>query len=115
MSDFGRAVTALEMSLKALQLDGKISVQMDSETERIVLDEAVSITRVPSFSGAGSGNWVTSDISAEGNKIFFRGDIFRGDLVEAVTEAVVYLVAKQARDFLGEIFEAVEDEDGLGD
>jgi len=104
MSDFGKAVTAVEMALKALHLDGQIAVYMDSETEHIVLDEAISIARIP-------GNWVTGDVNAEKGS----QEIFRGELVEAVTEAVVALVAKQARRYLGEIFEAVENEDGLVD
>ena len=109
MSDFGRAVTAVEMALKALHLDGQITVQMDSETERIVLDDAVSITHV-------SRSWVTRDVSVKENKIHSEATYSETiSLVDAVTEAVVALVARQTRSFLGEIFEAVEDEDGLVD
>ena len=98
MSDFATAVTTLEMALKAFQLEGKITVQMDSEAQTIVLGDAVMVSQRP-----GKTLWVTEEL-AEGyhNHRLARTE----DVVAAVVEAVTYLIAKQARESLYEMFDS---------
>lgn len=117
MSEFASAVTAVEMAVKALHLEG-MSVEMDSEAQTIVLDEKAVIT----FPGGNAV--VASAIGKMGAGTYLCGldgivptcPIVSGtDVVEAVIAAVSHVIAEQARDFLHTIFEAVDDEDELDD
>lgn len=117
MSEFGSAVTAVEMAIKALELEGKISVEMDSEAQTIILDEKAVIT----FPG---GNSIVAFALGEVGFASSSGTYFGGsegimptrslmsgnDVVEAVIAAVSHVIAEQARGFLQTIFEDAEDD-----
>lgn len=118
MSEFASAVTAVEMAVKALGLEGQISVKMDSEAQTIVLNEKAVITF------PGGNEVVASAIGKMGAGTYLCGldDIVptcpivsSTDVVEAVVEAVAHVVAEQARGFLHTIFETVEDDTDLDD
>lgn len=113
MSDFATAVTAVEMAIKAFGLEGSVSIQMDSEEESIVLDKVASI-RVDQGSAerARSGKVMAYALDDEGDEDTL---VSSDDVVEAVVEAVVHVIAKQAREVLYSIFEAVDDEVDLDD
>ena len=105
MSEFSSAVTAVEMAVKALGLEGQISVEMDSDDQCIILDRTISLQCVQ-----GSGVVVGSIDTDEMEAILTTDDV-----VEAVIEAMAQVVAQQARSFLYSIFEAVDDDEGLED
>ena len=118
MSEFGSAVTAVEMAIKALNLEDQFSIEMDSEAQTIVLDEKAVIT----FPGGNS--IVASAIGKIGAGTYLcdSGDIVPTcpivsgtDVVEAVIAAVSHVIAEQARAFLHTIFEATEDDIDLDD
>lgn len=114
MSEFASAVTAVEMAVKALGLEGQISVEMDSEAQTIILDEKAAIT----FPGGNavealsmgftstSGTYIQGPSGVTPTRLIVSGT----DVVEAVVEAVAHVVSEQARGFLHTIFETVEDD-----
>ena len=111
MSDFGTAVTAMEMAVKAFGLEGRISVEMDSDDQCIILDKAVSL-QIEAPHGITRGmRAVVSCIDEDELESILSTD----DVVEAVIEAVAQVVAQQARVHLIDVFEAVEEDTDLDD
>lgn len=111
MSDFSTAVTAVEMALKAFQLDEQVSVLVDSEAQTILLDDTVRIS-----TGKGEADGLRSPLYAWVARGGRDAEVIvsTDDVVEAVVEAVSHLIAEQARDVLYSIFEAVGSKDDLG-
>jgi len=102
MSDFATAVTAVEMAVKALSLEGQISITMDSEEQTIILDSVACLQFEP-------GKTVLSAIDEHDLMTILSTD----DVTEAVIAAVAHVVSEQARSFLYSLFEAVEDDTDL--
>jgi hypothetical protein len=100
MSEFGSAVTAMEMAVKAFGLEGQISVEMDSDDQCIILDRAfcLQIDR--------QARAVVSSIDEDDVETILSTD----DVVEAVIEAVAQVVAEQAREHLYGLFETVDED-----
>ena len=71
MSEFASAVTAVEMAVKALGLEGQISVKMDSDAQTIILNEKAVIT----FPG---GNSVAASALGETGFASSTGTYFGG-------------------------------------
>jgi hypothetical protein len=111
MSEFGSAVTAMEMAVKALGLEGQISVEMDSDNQCIILDRAISLDIVQPH---GITRGVRAVVSSIDEDTLDEDILSTDDVVEAVIEAVAQVVAEQAREHLYHIFETVDDglEDG---
>ncbi len=111
MSEFGSAVTATEMAIKALGLEDRISVEMDSDDQCITLDRTVSL-QIEAPHGITRGmRAVVSRIDEDELESILSTD----DVVEAVIEAMAQVIAQQARSFLYSIFETVDDDEGLED
>jgi hypothetical protein len=106
MSDFGSAVTAMEMAVKALGLEGQISVEMDSDDQCIILDRTVSLEIVQPHGITRGVRAVVSSIDEDELESILSTD----DVVEAVIEAVSQVVAEQTRVHLYSLFEAVDDD-----
>lgn len=100
MSDFGSAVTAMEMAVKAFGLEGQISVEMDSDDQCIILNRTICL-QIEEGSRA-----VVSSIDEDELGTVLSTD----DVVEAVIEAVAQVVAEQTREHLYGLFESVGDD-----
>jgi hypothetical protein len=111
MSDFGSAVTAMEMAVKALGLEGQISVEMDSDDQTIILDRTVGLEIVQPHGITRGIRAVVSSIDDDETESMLSTD----DVVEAVIEAVAQVVAQQTRAHLYGFFEAVDDGIDLDD
>ncbi len=120
MSDFGSAVTAMEMAVKAFGLEGQVSVEMDSDDQSIILNrtfclelrEDTKILKVAGVTGRSQvGHWVVSHIDEDEQESLLTTD----DVVEAVIEAVAQVVAEQAREHLYGLFESVDEDIDLDD
>jgi hypothetical protein len=117
MSEFASAVTAVEMAIKALGLEGSVSVQMDSEAQTIILDEKAVITfpggssiNASALGEVGFGSEAGTYFGGSEGIVPTRSIVTGNDVVEAVIEAVSHVIAEQARGFLHTVFEAVDDE-----
>ena len=99
MSDFGSAVTAMEMAVKAFGLEGQVSVEMDSDDQSIILNRTFCLQ-------VGEGRTVVSSIDEDELESVLDTD----DVLEAVIEAVSQVVAEQTRVHLYSLFEAVDDD-----
>ena len=111
MSDFGSAVTAVEMAVKAFGLEGQISVEMDSSDQSIILNGAICLEIVQPHGITRGVRAVVSSIDEDELEEVLSTD----DVVEAVIEAVAQVVAQQAREHLREIFETVGEDTDLDD
>ncbi len=110
MREFGTAVTAVEMAIKALGLEDRFSVEMDSDDQCIILDKAVSL-QIEHPHGITRGiRAVVSTLDEDEAESILSTD----DVVEAVIEAVAQVVAQQTRVHLYSLFEAAEDDLDLG-
>ena len=117
MSEFGSAVTAVEMAIKALNLEDQFSIEMDSEAQTIVLDEKAVITfpggncvEASAMGGAAMRSRAGTYLSSSGDIVPTCLIVTGTDVVEAVIAAVSHVIAEQARAFLHTIFEATEDD-----
>ena len=107
MNDFGSAVTAMEMAVKAFGLEGQISVEMDSDEQNIILDRTICLEIVqPHGITRGMRAVVSSIDEDELDETFLSTD----DVLEAVIEAVAQVVAQQARAHLYTLFESVDED-----
>ncbi len=111
MSEFGTAVTAVEMAVKAFGLEGQISVEMDSDDQCIVLDRVVSLQIEHPHGITRGTRAVVSMIDEDEAESILSTD----DVVEAVIEAVAQVVAQQARVHLMDVFETVGEDTDLDD
>lgn len=107
MSDFGSAVTAMEMAVKTFGLEGQISVEMDSDDQSIILDRAICLQ----IESGATRRAVVSHIDEDELESILSTD----DVVEAVIEAVAQVVAQQTREHLYGLFETVDDGIDLDD
>jgi hypothetical protein len=105
MSEFGSAVTAMEMAVKALGLEGQISVEMDSDDQSIILNRTFCLQLTEGSAGVPPHAVVSSLDDDELGTVLTTDDV-----VEAVIEAVAQVVAQQTREHLYGIFESVEDD-----
>lgn len=110
MSEFASAVTATEMAIKALGLEDRFSVEMDSDEQHIILNKTICLEIVQPHGITRGVRAVVSSIDEDSLDEFF---LSTDDIVEAVIEAVAQVVAQQAREHLYSVFETTEDD--LGD
>jgi hypothetical protein len=107
MRDFGSAVAAMEMAVKALGLEGQISVEMDSDNQTIILNREIGLEIVQPHGITSGVRAVVSSIDEdELDESFLSTD----DIVEAVIEAVAQVVAQQTREHLYNLFETVDED-----
>ena len=106
MSEFGSAVTAMEMAVKALGLEGQISVEMDSNDQTIILNREISLEIVQPHGITRGIRAVVGSIDEDECESILSTD----DVLEAVIEAVAQVVSQQTRGFLYSLFETVDDD-----